>query len=157
MNDQVAVAEDTVQGILTTWKSKPAFLVEILQDIQEEYHYLPREVLEVTAEQLHVPMTQIYHIATFFKGLSLEPRGKHVVQVCMGTACHVQGSPKILAAFERELEIEAGSTTKDMEFGLEAVRCLGCCGLAAVVTVDKNLHGQVKSTGAKRLLKKYKS
>jgi len=157
MNDQVAVAEDTVQGILSTWKSKPAFLVEILQDIQEEYNYLPRDALEVTSDQLHVPMTQIYHIATFFKGLSLEPRGKHIVQVCMGTACHVQGSPKILDAFERELQIEAGDTTQDMEFGLEAVRCLGCCGLAAVVTVDKELHGQVKSTNAKRLLKKYKS
>jgi NADH:ubiquinone oxidoreductase subunit E len=156
MNDQVAVAEDKVHDILSTWKSKPAFLVEILQDIQEEYHYLPRTALETTSEQLDVPMTQIYHIATFFKGLSLEPRGNHRVQVCMGTACHVQGSPKILDAFERELEIKAGGVTEDLEFGLEAVRCLGCCGLAAVVTLDKELHGQVKSTNAKRLLKKYK-
>jgi NADH-quinone oxidoreductase subunit E len=151
------IEEDTVKlnTILNRWNCKPNFLIEILQDIQNEYHYLPKEALETTSDQLKVPLGRIYHIATFFKAFSLEPRGEHIIQVCMGTACHVKGAVKILEGVEREIKIKPGQTTEDYKFGLEAVRCLGCCGLAAVVTVDKELYSNVKFTKVGNILKKY--
>jgi NADH:ubiquinone oxidoreductase subunit E len=155
MNDQLVVDVSRVGSILNKWEHNPHFLIEVLQDTQEDYHYLPREVLQEISSQINAPLTQIYHIATFFKGLSLEPRGKHLVQVCMGTACHVQGAPKIIDQFERELKVKQGHTTKDFKYSLEAVRCLGCCGLAAVVTIDNNLHGQVSPSKVTKILKKY--
>lgn len=155
MVDQIVDKQDKLIEIFTKWKSNSNFLIEVLQDIQEEYHYLPEEVLKTTSKELDVPLSRIYHIATFFKGLSLIPRGEHLVQVCMGTACHVQGAPKILQNFEHHLKINSGETTKDMKFALEAVRCIGCCGLAAVVTIDKDLYGQVRLGRVEKLLKKY--
>jgi NADH-quinone oxidoreductase subunit E len=155
MNQLIEEDVEKLNTIVDRWGSKPNFLIEILQDIQEEYHYLPKEVLMTTAQHLNVPLTQVYHIATFFKGLSLQPRGKYLIQVCMGTACHVQGAPKILDKIERDLNVKAGNTTEDKKFALEAVRCLGCCGLAAVVTVDKDLYGQVKQMKTEKILNKY--
>lgn len=156
MQEQIIVDTQKINSILDRWNRNSHFLIEILQDTQEVYHYLPREVLIEISNQLHTPMTQIYHIATFFKGLSLEPRGEHLIQVCMGTACHVQGAPKILEQFERELDVKQGHTTKDYKFSLEGVRCLGCCGLAAVVTIDNDLYGHVSTGRVNMLLKKYK-
>jgi NADH-quinone oxidoreductase subunit E len=155
MNFQIDTEKGKLTTIFANWDSNPSFLIEILQDIQEEYHFLPRPALEFTSENLSIPLSRIFHIATFFKGLSIVPRGKHLIQVCMGTACHVQGSPKILEAFERELKVKSGHTSEDFKYSLEAVRCLGCCGLAAVVTVDKDLYGQVKLTRASSIVKKY--
>lgn len=154
MHEQVTVDTQKITSLLEKWDRNPHFLIEVLQDSQEAFHYLPKEVLKEISIQLNTPLPQIYHIATFFKGLSLEPRGKHLVQVCMGTACHVQGAPKILEQFERELDVKQGHTTKDYKFSLEGVRCLGCCGLAAVVTVDNDLHGQVSAGKVNKLLKK---
>ncbi|MDI6766458.1 MAG: NAD(P)H-dependent oxidoreductase subunit E, partial [Bacteroidota bacterium] len=107
------------------------------------------------SNQIQTPITQIFHIATFFKGLSLVPRGKHLIQVCMGTACHVEGAPKIIDQFQRELNVKVGDTTKDYKYSLEAVRCLGCCGLAAVATVGNDLYGQVTAAKVGKILKKY--
>ena len=155
MNDQLIVDVAKVEGILDKWARNPHFLIEVLQDTQEEYRYLPRDVLREISRQIQTPLPQIYHIATFFKGLSLEPRGERLIQVCMGTACHVQGAPRILDHFERDLNVKQGHTTKDFKYSLEAVRCLGCCGLAAVVTVGKDLHGQVTPSKVSKILKKY--
>ncbi|MDI6803887.1 MAG: NAD(P)H-dependent oxidoreductase subunit E [Bacteroidota bacterium] len=155
MTEQQTVDVSKVGGIVDKWKRNPHFLIEILQDTQEEYHYLPKEVLKELSNQIQTPITQIFHIATFFKGLSLVPRGKHLIQVCMGTACHVEGAPKIIDQFQRELNVKVGNTTKDYKYSLEAVRCLGCCGLAAVVTVGSDLHGQVTAGKVTKILKKY--
>ncbi len=115
-------------------------LIQILQDINQEYMYLPEIALRYVSEVIDVPLSRIYHLATFYSCFSLEPRGKHLIRVCMGTACHTRGAPKVLEEFERHLKITAGQTTKDMNFTLETVNCLGCCALGPVVVIDDNYY-----------------
>ncbi len=131
-------------------------MIAILLDCQEEYRYLPREALEELAGQMDVPLTSVLRIATFFRAFSLKPLGRHQVHVCMGTACNIQGGPRLLEALERELKIKRGETTPDLEFGLDTVNCVGCCGLAPVVTVDQDVHGKLKQSGIPRMIKKYR-
>lgn len=102
-----------------------------------------------------VSMANLYHIATFYKAFSLEPRGKHEIQVCTGTACHVKGAPRLIDAFERELGIKEGETTSDKLFSLDGVRCIGCCSLAPVITIGDDLYGDAKPSKVSKLLKKY--
>jgi len=130
-------------------------LIAMLLDCQEQFHHLPREVIETVAGRVGAPVTSVLGIATFFKAFSLKPVGRHSIHVCMGTACHVQGAPKLLAALERELQIKKGDTTPDLEFTLNTVNCLGCCGLAPVITVGQDVHGKLKQAGIPRILKKY--
>jgi len=151
-----AVQEGKVSEIVNRWGAAEAFLVEMLQDIQHEYRYIPGEAIEAVAQQVGVPLGQVYHLATFFKGFSLKPRGEYVVSVCMGTACHVKGAPRIVDACCRELGVSEGETSPDGRFTVETVRCLGCCGLAAVMTVNEDLHGHVNSAKVPRLLKRYR-
>ena len=113
MSPATQVDPATIDGIIQRWESKPSFLIEILQDVQDEYKYLPREALRQVSMTLNVPMSKIFHIATFYKAFSLEPKGDNLVSVCLGTACHVKGGQRILDAFCRELGIQAGETTKD--------------------------------------------
>jgi NADH:ubiquinone oxidoreductase subunit E len=150
------VSEEKVLQIIRNWGSDQSFLVEMLQDVQGEYRYIPAEAVETIAREVNVSIGQVYHLATFFKGFSLEPRGEYVVSVCMGTACHVKGAPRIVDACCRELGIKEGETSADGRFTIETVRCLGCCGLAAVVTVNDELHGHVNAATVPRLLKRYK-
>ncbi len=130
-------------------------LIGILQDIQSEYNYLPATVLMQLSETLNVPFSRLYGIATFFKAFSLEPRGKHIITVCMGTACHVRKSPRIVDEISRSLGIKAGETTQDGLFTLETVNCLGTCALGPVAVIDGKYYGNltVKKVGA--LLKHY--
>jgi len=107
------------------------------------------------AVRVKAPVAQVLSIATFFRAFSLKPVGRHRIHVCMGTACHVQGAPRLLDAVSRELGIQKGETTPDMEFSLDTVNCLGCCGLAPVVTVGTDVHGKLKQTGIPRMLRKY--
>jgi NADH-quinone oxidoreductase subunit E len=130
-------------------------LIAILLACQEEYCYLPRDVIEAVAARVRAPVSQVLGIATFYRGFSLKPVGRHRIHVCMGTACHVQGAPRLLDAIGRELGIGRGETTPDMAFSLETVNCLGCCGLAPVITVGTDVHGKLKQTGIPRLLRKY--
>ena len=129
-------------------------IVPILQDISEILNWLPPEVLHRVAQVKQVPLEHIVRIATFYRSFSLKPRGKHVLNVCTGTACHVQGAPRILDALQRELGISVGQTTSDMRFTLETVRCVGCCGLAPVVTVGDTFHGKLTPSKAARLVGK---
>lgn len=132
-------------------------LIGVMLDVQNHYYYLPKESLKHISKELDVPMSIIYNLATFYKAFSLKPKGKHPIAVCTGTACHVQGATKLLEKFERELNIKTGGeTTVDKLFNLESVRCLGCCGLAPVVTIGKDLHGKLPPTKIPNLLKKYK-
>jgi NADH-quinone oxidoreductase subunit E len=134
---------DKIESILDRYQHDPSMLVSILQDIQVSFNYLPREALERVSKSLSVPLSQVYSVATFFKALSLVPRGRHLINVCLGTACHVRGAKKILEAVERDLGIEAGATTEDRRFTLETVNCVGACALGPVVIIDGEYHGQV--------------
>ncbi len=144
-----------VASMLDGYRNDKAMLVSILQDIQAEYNYLPREALEKVSQGLDVPLSQVYSVATFFKALSLEPRGRHLINVCLGTACHVRGALRVLEAMERELDISSGGTTPDLRFTLETVNCVGACALGPVVIVDGEYHGQMKTEKVKDVLAGY--
>jgi NADH-quinone oxidoreductase subunit E len=152
----VEVQESKVKSFVTKYSSEKKALISILQDIQEEYNYLPQEALRIVSENLGIPLIDIFGVATFYRAFSLEPRGKHLVTVCMGTACHVRGGPKILEEFERKLDIEAGETTEDRQFSLETVACLGCCAIGPVVVVDGDYHAQTSIRKVGSILKKYR-
>ena len=145
----------TVKSILGKYDNDQSFMVSILQDIQSEYHYLPREVLEEVSQRLGVPLTQVYSVATFFKAFSLKPGGRHLIHVCLGTACHVRSAVKILEQIELELGIKPGETTKDLKYTLETVNCVGACALGPNVTIDDEPIGEVKTDKVKALLDKY--
>ncbi len=132
------------------------YLISILQDIQAEYNYLPQEALKVTSESLKIPLIDIIGVATFYRSFSLQPKGKHQVTVCLGTACHVRGAPKILEEFERKLGIEIGQTTSDRLFSLDSVACLGCCAIGPVVVVDGNYHAQTTVRNVEPILKQHR-
>lgn len=148
--------EVKVSEILNKYARDESSLIAMLQDLQEEYSYLPREALEQISREMSVPLSRILSLATFFRAFSLKPKGKHPVHVCLGTACHVRGGQLILEKFERELGIKSGETTEDRLFSLDAVRCLGCCGLAPVVMVGEEVHGKVTQTKVPGIIKKYK-
>lgn len=150
------VQESKVKSFVTKYSSEKKALISILQDIQEEYNYLPQEALRIVSATLGIPLIDIIGVATFYRAFSLEPRGKHLVTVCMGTACHVRGGPKILEEFERNLDIEAGETTEDRQFSLETVACLGCCAIGPVVVVDGDYHAQTSIRKVGSILKKYR-
>ena len=116
-------------------------LLSILLDIQAEYNYLPRLALTHVSNILEIPFSRVYSTATFYRAFSLEPRGKHIVTVCLGTACHVRGGPKIVDEISRKLNIEPGETTGDMQFTLESVNCLGCCAIGPIMVVDEEYYG----------------
>lgn len=145
-----------LESIIDRHGAQKEQLIAMLLDCQEEFHHLPREVVETVSEKVGVPTTSVLGIATFFRAFSLKPVGKHHIHVCTGTACHVAGAPKLIEALERELGVKKGQTTDDLEFTLDTVNCLGCCGLAPVLTVNQDVHGKLKQVTLKRVLKKYR-
>jgi len=131
-------------------------LIAVLQDIQEEYKYLPKDALKLVGEELNIPASRIYEVATFYNTFSLNPRGRYLVEVCAGTACHVQGASRLMDRLQRDLEIKCGQTTKDNMFTLEEVRCLGCCSLAPVVRIGGNIHPYLTQDEIPRILRNYR-
>jgi NADH-quinone oxidoreductase subunit E len=129
-------------------------LIAALEEIQERYHYLPPEALILASERLDVPLSQAYAVATFYSAFSLKPKGKHNLCVCMGTACHVRGSPQLLDRLETKLGVEAGETTRDRLFTLETVNCLGACALGPIIVTDGEYSGQMTLQKTDRLLKR---
>jgi NADH:ubiquinone oxidoreductase subunit E len=129
-------------------------LIMILQDIQKEYRYLPPEALTMTAEALVLPLSKVASVSTFYNSFSLVPRGKSIVKVCLGTACHIRGAKLIQDQLEHKLGVSAGQTTEDMEYTLEAVACVGACAMAPVVIVNEEYHGSLNVTKAAKLLKR---
>jgi NADH-quinone oxidoreductase subunit E len=147
--------EQKIKKITGRYRHQESFLVSILQDIQTEYRYLPREALAGVSHNLNIPLSQVYSVATFFKAFSLKPRGRHLVDVCMGTACHVRGAVRVLEAIEREMGIKAGETTPDLKYTLETVNCVGACALGPIVVVDGEHVGGMKTDKVKPLMDSY--
>jgi len=144
-----------VDRIAARYSGNGEAIIPILQDINTELNWLPPEVLARVSEVKRVPLEHVLRVATFYRSFSLVPRGEHVISVCMGTACHVKGAPRIVEALERELGISAGETTRDMRFTLRTVRCIGCCGLAPAVTVGEQVHGKLTPAKAAKLVGQY--
>jgi len=145
--------QQRVEPILARYQRDQGLLVSVLQDIQAEYNYLPKEALVQVSQGLDIPLSQVYSVATFFKAFSLKPRGRHLINVCLGTACHVRGAVRVLEGIERELNIKPRETTEDFKYTLETVNCVGACALGPIVIVDGKYSGQMKSNKVKPLLK----
>ena len=147
-----------IDEILSTRLGRAESLIPVLQEIQARHRYLPEEALRAVSRRLRVPLIEVFHVATFYNCFSLEPAGDHVLQVCMGTACHVRGAPRVLDRVLQALRLSAPGTTKDMAFTVGTVRCIGCCGLAPVVRVDStNAHPHMTQAKVSGLLKKYRA
>jgi NADH-quinone oxidoreductase E subunit len=144
-----------IENILKQYDYRKSRIIQILSEIQRIYNYLPKAVLEYVSQQLRLPLSNIYSIATFYSAFSLKPRGKHLVTVCMGTACHVRGAPAVLSRLEERLQIKTGNTTEDNHFTLKTVNCLGACALAPIVVIDEEYHGQTTVNKVDKLLNKY--
>lgn len=144
-----------VSKIIEQHTEQPAAAIAILQDFQKELNWLPESALRVAALRLGIPLTQIYGLATFYRSFSLKPRGRHLVQICLGTACHVRGAPRIETVILDDLDVELGEMTEDERFSVEQVRCVGCCGLAPVVVIDENFHGKLEPKDVPKILKEY--
>lgn len=150
------IDQEKFEAILSRYEGAPEDLIPVLHDLQEEYHYLPKEELQVVAARLGVPLTQVYSVATFYKGFSLEPQGLHHVQVCDGTTCHLHGALRLREGVVRRLGIEPGQTSKDGQFSLERVKCMGKCGVAPTLAVDQDYFGEVGIETLTRILKPYR-
>jgi NADH-quinone oxidoreductase subunit E len=129
-------------------------LISMLEEIQAQYRYLPRDAMILVSEGLGVPLSQVYSVATFYNSFSLQPRGKHTICVCTGTACHVRGAVQVLGRLQARLGVAPGGTTRDGEFILETVNCLGCCALGPVVVVDNEYEGQMTTRKVDKLLQR---
>jgi NADH-quinone oxidoreductase subunit E len=145
-----------VDEIIDSYQADRTCTLAILQDVQAEYKYLPREAIVQTAVRLGVTLGEVYRMATFFRAFSLEPKGEYTIRVCMGTACHVRGAVQILEQFERDLGIKAGETSRDRKFSLEVVMCLGACALGPVVVVNEETHGEMSPDKAHALVAQLK-
>jgi len=149
--------KETVVSIVERHEGNCGSLISILEDMQAKYGYLPREGLEIVAEETGRSLTDIYGVATFYRAFSLVPRGKHLISVCLGTACHVRGGPAVAKEIERVLGIKAGQTTKDREFTLETVNCLGACAIGPVMVADGRYYSKVKTSIVKDILEEVKA
>ena len=146
---------DKIDQIIDKHYGQASSLLQILLDIQSENSWLPKEALGRISDKLDVPLTRIQHIATFYKAFSLVPKGRHEIHICMGTACHVRGAPRILDTVQDLTGIKPGETDVDLKFSLETVNCLGCCALGPVMEVDGKTHGKLAPAETAGVLKNY--
>lgn len=145
-----------IDGIIRQYGGRESAILAILQDVQAEEKYLPKETLEYVSQRMQIPLGQVFRIATFYNALSLKPRGRHKIDVCLGTACHVRGGERILSKLERDLGVSVGETTKDKRFTLESVHCVGCCSLGPVAVIDGETFGRLSQDKVPALLKDFK-
>lgn len=144
-----------VTSVIKKHNNDPSQVVSVLQDIQSEFLFLPKEILEQVSRQLDIPLSRVYAVATFFRAFSLKPRGKHLINVCLGTACHVRNAEKILERLELNLNVKKGQTTKDNKYTLETVNCMGACALGPVMKIDQQYHGQMSPDKVTKILVDY--
>lgn len=156
MENTVELDLNKVDEIINNYNGEQEALLMIMQDISDIYNYVPPEVIPVLVEKLGVRESLIYSVATFYKTISLKPRGKYIISVCTGTACHVRGAEKITDAISENLGIEEGETTEDNLFTLEAVRCIGCCASGPVINVNKDTHGGLDRSSTLKVIDEYK-
>jgi NADH-quinone oxidoreductase subunit E len=143
-------------SILENFAGKKGVLVQALHAIQEEFGFLPKEALSVLSDLLSIPLSQVYGVASFYKCFYFSPRGRNIVKVCVGTACHVRGAGRLLSAAEEELGLKSGQTAPDLSFTLESVGCVGCCALAPVVVINEKVHGGMSTESVKKVIEKIK-
>ena len=144
----------SVDLIVDRYQEKRTALISILHDVQDRYKYLPEEALKMVASRLGMDINEIYGVATFYKAFTLVPQGKHSVTLCLGTACHVRGGPKILRELKSFLQIEPGQTTADRQFSLNTVNCMGVCAIGPVMFVDGKFYGEMNPLKAKKIIEK---
>jgi NADH:ubiquinone oxidoreductase subunit E len=144
-----------VDPILARHEHTPGALMPVLKEINSEFNYLPENILRYTAMQLDIPLSLIYRIATFYNSFSLTPKGRHTISVCAGTTCYVRGAGRIIDRLKSELNVEVGGTTTDLRFTLKTVRCLGCCSLAPVISVDGEIYGNLTGKDTIEVLQAY--
>lgn len=154
MNVQSQVKTEALE-IAQRYQPERRFLLAIMQDIQRRFNYLPKEAMETVAEYLDIPIVKVCGMATFYKAFSLKPKGKYIIKVCDGTACHIKGSLNLLAEIKSILGIEPGQTTDDGIFSLETVNCIGACGLAPVAVIGEEYHGNLTPASLREILQKY--
>ena len=156
MNEPVEKMTPEISAFIEEWKSKPGNLIMVLHQVQQTYGYIPRNIAIEISERLSVPLAKIYGVVTFYNFFKLEKAGKYKIQVCLGTACYIRGGDDLLKALEKELGIGLNSTTPDGLFSIEAVRCLGCCGLAPVIVVKGNVHGRLTAKDVPAIIEQYR-
>ncbi|MCX6013194.1 MAG: NAD(P)H-dependent oxidoreductase subunit E [Chloroflexi bacterium] len=146
---------DKIDQIIDKHQCQADSLIQILLEIQSENHWLSKEALEKVSKKLQVPFSRVQHAATFYKAFSLVPKGRHEIHVCVGTACHVRGAPRVLDTVQDITKIKPGETDSDLKFSLETVNCLGCCALGPVIEIDGKYHGKIVPAKAGDVLKNY--
>jgi NADH-quinone oxidoreductase subunit E len=147
---------EQAEPLLEQFEEQRSNLIPILQQIQGTFSYLPEEVLRRVARKLRIPLRDVYQVATFYRCFSLKPRGKHLVQVCLGTACHVRGGQRVLERVQTETGVDATGSSPDFEFTVEPVRCIGCCGLAPVMRVDRDTFAHMEQGKVRGVLNRYR-
>jgi len=146
-----------LRAFIEEWKDKPGNLIMVLHKVQQTYGYIPRAIAIETSELLKVPLAKIYGVVTFYNFFKLQKAGKYIVQVCLGTACYLRGGDDLIKEFEKQLGVGVNATTPDGLFSVEAVRCLGCCGLAPVAVVNGEVHGKLETKDVAGIIEKYRT
>ncbi len=144
-----------VDSIIEPYLGRKEMVIPILQKVQEHFGYLPRPAMEHVSRRMRIPLSRLYGVTTFYAQFKLKPRGRNIIRVCKGTACHIQGSPKISERIEEILDVESGDTTEDLRFTLEEVACIGCCALAPVIMINDDPHGRLTPDKVKDILESY--
>ena len=156
MSKELAQMTPELKAFIEEWKEKPGNLIMVLHQVQQTYGYIPREVAIEVSQLLNVPLAKIYGVVTFYNFFKLQKAGKYIIQVCLGTACYLRGGDDLMKTLERELGIGVNGTTADGLFSIEAVRCLGCCGLAPVIVVNGEVHGKLETKDIPGIIEKYR-
>ena len=156
MSEQIEQMTPELKAFVAEWKDKPGNLIMVLHQVQQAYGYIPRSIAIEISEMLDVPLAKIYGVVTFYIFFKLQMAGKYIIQVCLGTACYLRGGDDLIKEFERELGVGLNATTPDGLFSVEAVRCLGCCGLAPVAVVNGEVHGKLEKGDVEKIIKQYR-
>ena len=156
MSEQTEKMTPELKAFIEEWKGKPGNLIMVLHRVQQTYGYIPREIAIEISSLLDVPLAKIYGVVTFYNFFKLQKAGKYIIQVCLGTACYLRGGDDLMKEFERQLGVGVNATTPDGLFSVEAVRCLGCCGLAPVVVVNGEVHGKLATKDVAGIIEKYR-
>ena len=157
MSEQIEQMTPQIREFIEQWKSKPGNLIMVLHQVQQTYGYIPRNIAVEISELLSVPLAKIYGVVTFYNFFKLQKAGKYKIQVCLGTACYLRGGDDLLKELEAQLGIGLNATTPDGLFSIEAVRCLGCCGLAPVIVVNGEVHGRLAAKDIKGIIENYRN